>query len=107
MYALFFHRLSILERATDHECINNCSYSKRNVGRIPVQQPCEFFLREEVFQIQHMRFPALPPPFPPTKLLLLYLVTPPPSSVVVEAGTSLALGLRQGCSLQRRVTHQI
>jgi hypothetical protein len=49
--ALFFHRLSILERDTDHECINNCSYSKRNVGRIQVQRPCEFFLREEVFQI--------------------------------------------------------
>ncbi len=49
--ALFFHRLSILERATDHECINNGSYSKRNVGRILVQRPCEFFLWEEVFQI--------------------------------------------------------
>jgi hypothetical protein len=36
MYALFFHRLSILERATDHKCINDCSYSKRNVGRIQV-----------------------------------------------------------------------
>ena len=24
----FFHRLSILERATDHKCINDCSYSK-------------------------------------------------------------------------------
>ncbi len=43
MYALFFHRLSILERATDHKCIKECSHSKRNVGR-----PCEFFLREEV-----------------------------------------------------------
>jgi hypothetical protein len=49
-YVLFFHRLSILERATDHGCINNCSYPKRNVGRIQVQWPCEFFLREEVFQ---------------------------------------------------------
>ena len=49
--ALFFQRLSILERATDHECINNHSFSKRNVGRIQVQRPCEFFLREEVFQI--------------------------------------------------------
>jgi hypothetical protein len=32
MYALFFHQLSILERATDHECINNCSYSKKKCG---------------------------------------------------------------------------
>jgi hypothetical protein len=32
MYALFFHRLSILERATDRECINNCSYSKKKCG---------------------------------------------------------------------------
>ncbi len=32
MYALFFHRLSILERATDHECINDCSYSKKKCG---------------------------------------------------------------------------
>ncbi len=27
-YALFFHRLSILERATDHGCINNCNHQK-------------------------------------------------------------------------------
>ena len=33
MYALFFHRLSILERATDHKCIEECSYSKR-ISRI-------------------------------------------------------------------------
>jgi hypothetical protein len=32
MYALFFHRLSILERATDHKCINDCSYSKKECG---------------------------------------------------------------------------
>ncbi len=31
---------------------------KRDVGRIQVQRPCEFFLREEVFQIQHMRIEA-------------------------------------------------
>ncbi len=29
---------------------NNCSRPKRNVGRIQVQWPCDFFLREEVFQ---------------------------------------------------------
>ncbi len=28
-YALFFRRLSILERATDHECINNCNHPKK------------------------------------------------------------------------------
>jgi hypothetical protein len=27
-YALFFHRLSILERATDHKCIYNCNHPK-------------------------------------------------------------------------------
>jgi hypothetical protein len=32
MYALFFHRLSILERATDHKCIEDCSYSKKKCG---------------------------------------------------------------------------
>ncbi len=32
MYALFFHRLSILERATDHKCIKECSYSKKKCG---------------------------------------------------------------------------
>ncbi len=39
MYALIctlFHRLSILERARDHKCNGDCSYSKRNVGRIQV-----------------------------------------------------------------------
>ena len=29
MYALFFHRLSILERATDHKCIKECSYLQK------------------------------------------------------------------------------
>ncbi len=32
MYALFFHRLSILERATDHKCVKECSYSKKKCG---------------------------------------------------------------------------
>jgi hypothetical protein len=32
MYALFFHRLSILERDTDHKCIEECSYSKKEYG---------------------------------------------------------------------------
>ncbi len=31
MNALFFHRLSILERVTDHKCINDCSYSKKEI----------------------------------------------------------------------------
>ncbi len=31
-----FHQLSILERATDHKCINNCNHPKRDVGGIQV-----------------------------------------------------------------------
>jgi hypothetical protein len=55
-YALFFHRLSILERATDHGCIIIAAAQKRNVGRIQVQRPCEFFSERRYFK--HMRFPA-------------------------------------------------
>jgi hypothetical protein len=73
----FFHQLSILERATDHECINNRSYSKRNVGGIQVQRSCEFSQRGGISNTTQAFYrPAFPPP--PTKLLLLSLVTPPP-----------------------------
>ncbi len=48
MYALFFHRLSILERATDHKCIEECSYSKRNMGRIKCSGPDDQEPEEEV-----------------------------------------------------------
>ncbi len=109
MYALFFHRLSILERAMDHKCIKECSYSKRNLGRIKCNGPVNFFSERRYFK-QHMRFPAQPPP-PPHQASTPLLGNPPPpppqSSVVPEAGTSPALGLRQGRSLHRRVTYQI
>ncbi len=60
---------------------------KRNMGRIQVQRPYEFFSERRYFKKKTLRFPALPPP-PPTKLHLLSLVTPPPSpsSVVVRQG---------------------
>jgi hypothetical protein len=53
--------------------------------------------------------PCPPPPHHQASSPLLGNPPPPPpqSSVVVKAGTSLALGLRQGCSLYRRVTYQI
>ncbi len=90
MYALFFHRLSILERATDHKCIKECSYSKRNVGRIKCNGPVNFLSERRYFK-QHMRFPAQPPP--PHQASSPLLGNPPPpslpqSSVVPEAGTS-------------------
>ncbi len=31
MYALFFHRLSILERATDHKCTKECSIKSKEM----------------------------------------------------------------------------
>jgi hypothetical protein len=67
-YALFFHRLSILERATDHGCINNCNHPKTH------------------------EFPALPPLPPPAGFTSSHLLSlappPPPSSVVVERDIS-------------------
>ncbi len=104
--ALFFQRLSILERATDHECINNCNHPKEMwVGFI-----CDFFSKRRCFKIQHPHFPAFPPPacftsspwYPPPSF-----PHPPPQAPLLLSGTSLTLGLRQGCSLQRRATHQM
>jgi hypothetical protein len=43
----------MLERATDHKCIKEGSYSKRNVDMIKCNGPVNFFLREEVFQATH------------------------------------------------------
>jgi hypothetical protein len=78
--------------------------------------PVNFFSERRYFKYNTCVFPPCPPhspPPPPAKLHLLSLVTPPPSFLLPklrccrEAGTSLALGLRQGCSLQRRVTRRI
>ena len=71
-----------------------------------VTGPCEFFLREEVFQATHA-FSRLAPP--PSSFAPLLDNPPPPlkSSVVPEAGSSPASRLRQGRSLYRRVAHQI
>jgi hypothetical protein len=63
MYALFFHRLSILERATDHKCIKECSYSKRNVGRIKCNGPVIFSQRGGISSNTCV-FPPGPPPPP-------------------------------------------
>jgi hypothetical protein len=50
MYALFFHRLSILERATDHKCINNCSYSKEVWVGFKCNGPVNFFSERRYFK---------------------------------------------------------
>jgi hypothetical protein len=108
MYALFFHRLSILERATDHKCFNDCSYSEKEMWVGSNVTALWIFSQRGDISSNTCIFPPSPPP--PMKLLLLSLVTPPPpqkSSVVMEAGTSPALGLHQGCSLYRRVTYQV
>jgi hypothetical protein len=78
------NRLSILERATDHGCINNCNHPKE----MWVGFKCNglvIFLREEVFQnITHaFSRPSPPPPLPASPTLL-----GPPSSVVVERDIS-------------------
>jgi hypothetical protein len=71
----------------------------------------QFFLREEVLKIQHMRFPPSPtprlPPASPPLLGSLPPSPPTPPAPLLLGGTSLALVLRQGCSLKRRVTRQI
>ncbi len=71
-----FHRLPILDRATDHKCIKECIYSKkRNVGRIKCNGLVNFFLREEVFQATHAFFP---PSLPPHQASTPLLGNPPP-----------------------------
>ncbi len=60
-----------------------------------------FFSERRYFKHKTCNFPPCPPP-PPIKLHLLSLPTPlpppPPKLRCCEAGTSLALGLRQRCS---------
>ncbi len=94
-YALFFHQLSILERATDHECINNCNHPKEMWVGFKFNGLI-IFLREEVLQNTTHAFPPSPTPPPPACLTsspwfphpfsphpFSPQSPPPPSSVVV------------------------
>ena len=73
----FFHRLSILERATDHKCIKECSYSKRNVGRIKCNGPVNFSQRGGISSNTCV-FPPSPPPPPPSGFFSSPWQLPPP-----------------------------
>jgi hypothetical protein len=86
--------------------LRKVAIQERNVGRIKCNGPVNFFLREEVFQATHA-FSRPAPPLPHQASLLSLATPPPQSSVVPEAGSSPALGLRQGRSLSRRVAYQI
>ncbi len=88
--ALFFHRLSILERATDHECINNCSYPKEIWVGFKCNGPVNFFSERRYFKYNTCNFPPCLPP-PPTKLHLLSLATPPlsPQAPLLSGGRDI------------------
>ncbi len=84
-YALFFHRLSILERATDHKCINNCN-------EMWVGFKCNglviFSQRGGTSKHNTCVFPPSPPPPPSARFTSSPWYPPPslphpPSSVVV------------------------
>ena len=69
--------------------------------------PVNFFSERRYFKYNTCVFPPCPPHQASSPLLGNPPSPPPKLRCCREAGTSLALGLRQGCSLQRRVTHQI
>jgi hypothetical protein len=107
-----FHRLSILERATDHECNNNCN----RPSDMWVGFKCNgliIFLREEVLQkyTTHVFPPSPPSPSPPTcptsSPWFPLPSSPTPPAPLLLGGTSLALVLWQGCSLKRRVIRKL
>ncbi len=81
MSALFFHRLSICERATDHKYIKGCSHLGKKRGQVKCNGPVNFFPGEEVFS-SHTCFSRpqwfYRPPPPPRQASFLSLVTPPP-----------------------------
>ena len=68
-YALFFHRLSILERATDHKWVG-----------FKCNGPVNFFSERRYFKYNTCVSRPAKLHLPPTKLHLLSLVTPPPPS---------------------------
>jgi hypothetical protein len=85
-----FHRLSILERATDHKCINNCNPPKEMWVGLKCNGLIIFSQRGGASKIQHMCFPPSPPLHPPPPPVSLISSPwfpspspPPPSSVVV------------------------
>jgi hypothetical protein len=103
-----FHRLSILERATDHECVNNCNRPKEMWVGFKCNGHIIFSHRRGASKIQHMRFPPSPPPPPPACLTSSPLVLSPPlfphppCSIVVGWDIS-GSGAPAGVFSQRRV----
>jgi hypothetical protein len=107
-----FHRLSILERATDHKCNNNCSRPKEMWVGFKCNGLIVFSQRGGASKYTTHAFPAFPPSSPPPACLTSSPWFPPPSSPTPPAlfllgETSLALVLWQGCSLKRRVIRQL
>jgi hypothetical protein len=81
-----FHRLSILERATDHKCINNCDHPKEMWVGFKCNGLIIFSQRGGASKYNTC-VSRLPPPPPPASPPLLGSLPPssptPPSSVVV------------------------
>ncbi len=109
MYALFIIDCQSLRELRITSVQKDAALKQRNVGRIKCNGPVNFSQRGGVSSNTCV-FPPCPPPPPSSPAPLLGNHPPPPlpqSSVVPEAGSSPALGLRQGRSLYRRVAHQI
>jgi hypothetical protein len=84
-----FHRLSILERATDHKCNNNCNRPNEMWVGFKYNGLIVFSQRGDASKVYNTcipAFPLSPSPPPPTHLLSLVpspLLPHPPSSKVV------------------------
>jgi hypothetical protein len=89
-YALFFHRLSILERATDHKCINNCNRPKEMWVGFKCNGLIIFSQRGGASKYNTCVSRLPPPPRLPHLLSLVPspLLPHPPSSVVVGPDVS-------------------
>ncbi len=83
-YALFFHRLSILERATDHGCINNCNHPKEMWVGLKCNGLVNFFSERRYFKCNTCVFPPCPPP--PHQASSPLLGTPPPKLCCSRGG---------------------
>ncbi len=79
--ALFFHRLSILERATDHGCINSCNHPKEMWVGSKCNGLVNFFSERRYFKQSTCVFPPCPPPpHPPSSFISSPWRPPPPPS---------------------------